>query len=98
MYSMKYELPKLPYGYDALEPYIDAKTMELHHTKHHQAYVNNLNAALEKHPEIADRPLKELLHDIEAVSEDILGRGAQPRRRAREPLVLLDDHGTERGR
>lgn len=68
---MKYELPKLPYEYDALEPYIDAKTMEIHYTKHHQAYVNNLNAALEKHPEIADRPLKELLRDIEKVPEDI---------------------------
>ena len=68
---MKYELPKLPYAYDALEPYIDARTMEIHHTKHHQAYVNNLNAALEKHPEIADRPLEELLGAIESVPEDI---------------------------
>ncbi len=68
---MKYELPKLPYAYDALEPYIDARTMEIHYTKHHQAYVNNLNAALEKHPEIADRPLEELLGDIASVPEDI---------------------------
>ena len=68
---MKYELPKLPYAYDALEPYIDAKTMEIHHTKHHQAYVNNLNAALEKHPEIADKSLTELLRGIETVPEDI---------------------------
>ena len=68
---MKYELPKLPYGYDALEPYIDAKTMEIHHTKHHQAYTNNLNAALEKHPEIADVPLEELLADLTRVPEDI---------------------------
>ena len=44
---MSYELPALPYAYDALEPYIDARTMEIHHTKHHQAYVNNVNAALE---------------------------------------------------
>ena len=49
---MKYELPQLNYDYSALETYIDAKTMEIHHTKHHQAYVNNLNAALEKHPEV----------------------------------------------
>ncbi|MBI2623862.1 MAG: superoxide dismutase [Candidatus Liptonbacteria bacterium] len=49
----KFELPKLPYAYDALEPYIDAKTMELHHTKHHQGYVNKLNEALEKHPSFA---------------------------------------------
>lgn len=68
---MKYELPKLPYAYDALEPYIDAKTMEIHHAKHHQAYVTNLNAALEKHPEIADRPLEELLRAIDSVPEDI---------------------------
>ncbi len=68
---MKYELPALPYAYDALEPYIDAKTMEIHHTKHHQAYVNNLNAALEKHPEIADKPLEELLAAIDTVPEDI---------------------------
>ena len=68
---MKYELPKLPYAYDALEPYIDARTMEIHYTKHHQAYINNLNAALEKHPEIADRPLEELLGGIGSVPEDI---------------------------
>ncbi len=68
---MKYELPKLPYSYDALEPYIDAKTMEIHHTKHHQAYVNNLNAALEKHPEIAEKPLEELLASLDKIPEDI---------------------------
>ncbi len=68
---MKYELPKLPYAYEALEPYIDAKTMEIHLTKHHQAYVNNLNAALAKHPEIADRPLEELLRSLDSVPEDI---------------------------
>ncbi len=68
---MKYELPKLPYAYDALEPYIDARTMEIHYTKHHQTYVNKLNEALDKHPEIADRPLDELLADLDAVPEDI---------------------------
>ncbi len=68
---MKYELPQLPYAYDALEPFIDARTMEIHHTKHHQGYVNNLNAALEKHPEIADRPLEDLLRAIATVPEDI---------------------------
>ncbi len=68
---MKYELPKLPYAYDALEPYIDAKTMELHYTKHHQTYVTKLNEALDKHPEIADKPLEELLGDLDAVPEDI---------------------------
>ncbi len=68
---MKYELPKLPYAYDALEPYIDAKTMELHYTKHHQTYVTKLNEALEKHPEIADEPLEKLLANIDAVPEEI---------------------------
>lgn len=68
---MKYELPKLPYGYDALEPYIDAKTMEIHYTKHHQTYVTKLNEALDKHPEIADKPLTELLANLETIPEDI---------------------------
>src|SRR5271168_2247610 len=68
---MKYELPKLPYAYDALEPYIDAKTMEIHYTKHHQTYVTKLNEALDKHPEIADKPLEELLTNLDAVPEDI---------------------------
>ena len=65
---MKYTLPALPYAYDALEPYIDARTMELHYTKHHQTYVNKLNEALDKHPELglADKPLEELLRDTGA--------------------------------
>ncbi len=67
---MKYELPKLPYAYDALEPYLDARTMEIHHTKHHQAYTNNLNTAFEKHPEI-DTPIEKLLADLTLVPEDI---------------------------
>lgn len=70
---MAYELPKLAYAYDALEPYIDARTMEIHHTKHHQAYITNLNGALEKHPELADKPLETLLSDLNAVPEDIRG-------------------------
>lgn len=68
---MKYELPKLPYAYDALEPFIDARTMELHHSKHHQTYVNKLNEALEKYPKIADKPLEDLLGNLGAVPEDI---------------------------
>ncbi len=66
-----YELPDLPYAYDALEPFIDTQTMQLHHDKHHAAYVNNLNAAIEKHPELASRSLEELLRDLNAVPEDI---------------------------
>jgi Fe-Mn family superoxide dismutase len=68
---MKYELPKLPYAYDALEPYIDAKTMEIHYTKHHQTYVTKLNEALDKHPEIAEFSLKALLGNLNTVPEDI---------------------------
>ena len=70
---MPYELPKLPYDYSALEPHIDARTMEIHHTKHHQTYVNNLNAALEKHPDQAERSLTDLLSDLSSVPEDIRG-------------------------
>ncbi len=66
-----YELPPLPYAYDALEPYIDARTMEIHHTKHHQAYITNLNGAIEKHPELATKSLEDLLRDLNAVPEDI---------------------------
>lgn len=68
---MAFELPKLPYEYNALEPYIDAKTMEIHHGKHHAAYTNNLNAALEKHPELAGKDIEDLLGDLDAVPEDI---------------------------
>ncbi len=62
---MKYTLPVLPYSYDALEPYIDKQTMEIHHTKHHQAYTNNLNTVLEKYPQLADKPLEELIKTID---------------------------------
>ena len=60
-------LPPLAYAYDALEPYIDAKTMELHHTKHHQTYIDKLNAVLEKYPEIADEPVEELLAELDTL-------------------------------
>ena len=61
---MKYELPQLEYNYDALEPYIDAKTMEIHHAKHHQAYIDKLNAVLEKYPNLQDKKLEELIKDL----------------------------------
>lgn len=67
----KHTLPKLPYAYDALEPTIDAKTMEIHHTKHHQAYIDKLNLALEKHPELFNKKVEELLSGITNVPEDI---------------------------
>lgn len=68
---MAFTLPDLPYAYDALEPNIDKETMTLHHDKHHAAYVNNANAALEKHPELADKSVEELLKEIDSVPEDI---------------------------
>lgn len=68
---MAYELPKLPYAYNALEPHIDARTMEIHHTKHHQAYITNVNKALEGHPELASKPSDRLLREINTVPESI---------------------------
>ncbi len=68
---MPYELPPLPYAHNALEPYIDEQTMQIHHGKHHQAYVDNLNAALEKHPELQGKPIEQLIADIDAIPEDI---------------------------
>ncbi|MBI2607250.1 MAG: superoxide dismutase [Candidatus Doudnabacteria bacterium] len=67
---MIHTLPQLPYAYNALEPYIDAQTMEIHHTKHHQAYVDKLNAALEKYPDLADKPLEELLKTLASLNID----------------------------
>ena len=68
---MAYELPQLPYGYDALEPTIDEQTMHLHHEKHHNTYVTNLNSALEKHPQADPGDLEGLLANIDSVPEDI---------------------------
>jgi superoxide dismutase, Fe-Mn family len=68
---MAYELPQLPYGYDALEPTIDEQTMHLHHEKHHNTYVTNLNSALEKHPEVDPGNIEELLASIDSVPENI---------------------------
>jgi Superoxide dismutase len=68
---MAYELPSLPYPTNALEPHIDAKTMEIHHGKHHQTYVTNLNKALESAPELAGKPVDELIADLSAVPEGI---------------------------
>jgi superoxide dismutase, Fe-Mn family len=68
---MKHVLEPLPYSFDALEPHIDAKTMEIHHGKHHQTYVDKLNAALEKHPNLQEKKIEELLSQLNAVPEDI---------------------------
>lgn len=68
---MAYTLPDLPYGYDALEPYIDVETMHLHHDKHHNTYVTNLNAAIEKYPELGEQSIEELVTNLNEVPEDI---------------------------
>ena len=68
---MPHVLPPLPYDFAALEPHIDTQTMQIHHGKHHQAYVNNLNAALAKHPELEQWPLEDLLKKMNQVPEDI---------------------------
>jgi Fe-Mn family superoxide dismutase len=66
---MAFEVPPLPYGYDALEPHIDAQTMTIHHDKHHQAYVDKLNAALEG-TEFADKPIEEIIANLDAIPDD----------------------------
>ena len=70
---MSHQLPNLSYSVDALEPHIDARTMEIHHGKHHQTYVNNLNAALESNAELASKSVDELISDLSQVPEDIRG-------------------------
>ncbi len=71
MENKPYILPDLPYAYDALEPFIDAETMTIHHDKHHAAYVNNLNAALEKYPDLAVKTAEELITNLDQVPEEI---------------------------
>lgn len=68
---MSFQMVPLPYAYDALEPTIDAKTVELHYSKHHQTYLNNLNGALEKHPEVGNLTIEQILSDLNRVPEDI---------------------------
>ncbi|HZI30671.1 MAG TPA: superoxide dismutase [Gemmatimonadaceae bacterium] len=68
---MPHSLPALPYAFDALEPHIDAATMQIHHGKHHQAYVNNLNAALDKHSELHEKSLEAVLADLNSAPDDV---------------------------
>ena len=68
---MAHELPSLPYDFSALEPHIDTQTMQIHHGKHHAAYVNNLNAALEKHPNLQGKSAEDLIRNLSGVPEDI---------------------------
>jgi Fe-Mn family superoxide dismutase len=68
---MAYELPKLPYDYSALDPHIDARTMEIHHTKHHQAYITNVNNAIKGKPDLEKKSVEDLIRDLNSVPEDI---------------------------
>src|ERR1700680_1242700 len=68
---MAYELPKLPYAYDALEPHIDARTMEIHHTKHHQAYITNVNNELKGKADLEKKSVEDLISNLKAVPDDI---------------------------
>ncbi len=70
---MAHQVPPLPYAFDGLEPHIDAKTMEIHHDKHHAAYVNKLNAALEKHPDLQSKSLEDLLTDLGSLPDSVRG-------------------------
>ena len=67
----KFELPDLPYAYDALEPSIDKETMNIHHTKHHNTYVTKLNAAVEGHADLSSKSVEELISDLNSLPEDI---------------------------
>ncbi len=67
---LKYELPKLPYAYDALEPYIDAKTMEIHYTKHHQAYIDKLNVVIAKHKMLQEKKLEDIMSELDSLTID----------------------------
>ena len=85
---MAYDVPDLPYDYAALEPHIDAETMTIHHDKHHQAYVDKTNAALEG-TEWADKPIEEVVANLSQTARRQARPGAQQRRRALQPLALL---------
>ena len=91
---MAFELPSLPYSHDALEPHIDAQTMQIHHGKHHNAYVTNLNAALEGHPDLQSKSIEDLIANLDAVPEAIRARIDDTVRKARGRRHILNlGHG-----
>ncbi len=94
---MPFTLPDLPYAHNALEPHIDARTMEIHHGKHHQAYITNANNALAG-TALENASVEEVIADLSSLPADKQRPGAQQRRRPRQPLALLDGHGPERWR
>ena len=95
---MAFELPPLPFDYSALEPYIDTQTMRIHHDKHHAAYVNNLNAALEPHAALQSKSLDELIGNIDALPEGIRTPVPQQRRWSPQSHAVLGNHGAQRRR
>ncbi len=94
---MAFSVPDLPYAYDALEPHIDEATMRVHHDKHHQAYVDKANAALEG-TEWADRDVEDVLRNLSQPARRQAGPGPQQRRRPLQPLALLADAEPRRRR
>ena len=94
---MIYKLPDLPYPYDALEPHFDARTMEIHLTKHHAGYVANLNKAIEG-INLGDTPIEELLAEIHTLPDEAQTAVRNHGGGAREPLAVLDDPVRKRGR
>ncbi len=94
---MAHTLPPLPYDFGALEPHIDAQTMQIHHGKHHAAYVNNLNAALEKHADLQSRSAEELIKNLERGARGYSHRRPQQRRRPRQSHDVLANHGLGEG-
>ncbi len=95
---MAHAVPPLPYDYNALEPHIDEQTMRIHHDKHHAAYVTNLNAALEKHPELQQKSIEDLLKGINTVPEDIRTAVRNNGGGHVEPHDVLGAHGPRQGR
>ena len=96
---MAFTVPPLPYAFDALEPYIDSKTMEIHHDKHHGAYVTNLNKALESAPDLQSKTVEELLaNNCAIVPERHQDRRAQQWRRPYQPFDVLDHSRAQRRR
>lgn len=91
---MPHSLPALPYAYDALEPHLDAQTMEIHHSKHHQSYINNLNAALEGTP-YAEEPVEALLARLAELPQALHGALINQGGRACQPHAVLDGDGAE---
>ena len=93
---MAFTLPPLPYAYNALEPHIDEQTMRIHHDKHHATYVNNLNTALEPHPDLQKQVHRRAAREHRHAPGGDPDAGAEQRRRPRQPHALLGDHGAGR--